>query len=197
MQRNISTFQTCPPPPPGQPPNMSTHRITRPKFTQCTQQPIYHQRRFNIMLSGLAWPGLSPKVEPGLLEERRVVIWFLSCLPLTLLLLLMSCCCCCCSAKLMRITKRVSIKRCCTPPPFSSSTPTHHSPEMCEKHCVNVATVNPLAKAVARSTEETLAPTPEPAAAPHTMNTYRNEAKHSEIMDLWTDGGDTRDTCGN
>lgn len=55
---------------------------------------------------------------------------------------------------------------------------------MCEKHCVSVATVNPLASAVARSTEETLAPTPEPAAAPHTMNTYRNEAKHSEIMDL-------------
>lgn len=55
---------------------------------------------------------------------------------------------------------------------------------MCEKHCVSVATVNPEAKAVARSTEETLAPTPDPAAAPHTMNTYRNDARHSEIMDL-------------
>lgn len=37
---------------------------------------------------------------------------------------------------------------------------------------------------MARSTEETLAPTPAPAAAPQTMNTYRNEAKHSLMMDL-------------
>lgn len=61
---------------------------------------------------------------------------------------------------------------------------------MCEKHCVNVATAKPEAKAVASKTDETLAPTPAPAAAPHTMNTYRNEARHSEMMDLeWNSEG--------
>lgn len=57
-------------------------------------------------------------------------------------------------------------------------------PDICRKHCVNVAIASPEARAVARSTEETLAPTPAPAAAPQTMNTYRNEAKHSLMMDL-------------
>lgn len=57
-------------------------------------------------------------------------------------------------------------------------------PEMWEKHCVRVVIANPDANAVANSTDETLAPTPAPAAAPHTINTYRNEAKHSAIMDL-------------
>lgn len=55
---------------------------------------------------------------------------------------------------------------------------------MWEKHCVNDVIANPDAKAVASSTDETLAPTPAPAAAPQTINTYRNDAKHSAIMDL-------------
>lgn len=49
--------------------------------------------------------------------------------------------------------------------------PRNRSPETCMKHCVNVATANPEASDVARSTDETLAPTPAPAAAPHTINT--------------------------
>jgi len=57
-------------------------------------------------------------------------------------------------------------------------------PDICRKHCVNVAIASPEARAVARSTDETLAPTPAPAAAPQTMNTYRKEAKHSLMMDL-------------
>lgn len=44
-------------------------------------------------------------------------------------------------------------------------------PDMCKKHCVNAAIAKPDAKAVASKTEETLAPTPAPAADPHTMNT--------------------------
>lgn len=66
----------------------------------------------------------------------------------------------------------------------SSQSVPFNLPEMCEKHCVKVATANPDANAVAKSTDDTLAPTPAPAAAPHTMNTYRNEARHSDIIDL-------------
>lgn len=55
---------------------------------------------------------------------------------------------------------------------------------MWEKHCVRVVIANPDANAVANNTDDTLAPTPAPAAAPHTINTYRNDAKHSAIMDL-------------
>lgn len=43
---------------------------------------------------------------------------------------------------------------------------------------------NPDASADANRTDETLAPTPAPAAAPHTINTYRNDAKHSADIDL-------------
>lgn len=57
-------------------------------------------------------------------------------------------------------------------------------PEICEKHCVNAVTTNPAESAVANNTDATDAPTPAPAAALHTMNTYRNEAKHSAIIDL-------------
>lgn len=57
-------------------------------------------------------------------------------------------------------------------------------PETCEKHCVRVVMAKPDASAEASSTEETLAPTPAPAAAPHTMNTYKNEARHSAEMEL-------------
>lgn len=56
---------------------------------------------------------------------------------------------------------------------------------MCEKHCVKVVTTNPDAKAVASSTDDMDAPTPAPAAAPHTMNTYRNEANSSAKTDLY------------
>ena len=42
---------------------------------------------------------------------------------------------------------------------------------MLMKHWVNVATAKPEAKAVANSTDDTLAPTPAPAAAPQTMKT--------------------------
>lgn len=44
--------------------------------------------------------------------------------------------------------------------------------------------MNPDDKAVANRTDETEAPTPAPAAAPHTMNTYKNDAKHSAMIDL-------------
>lgn len=57
-------------------------------------------------------------------------------------------------------------------------------PEIWEKHCVRVVIANPDANAVANKTDDTLAPTPAPAAAPQTINTYRNDAKHSAIMDL-------------
>lgn len=57
-------------------------------------------------------------------------------------------------------------------------------PDIWEKHCVNVVMANPDASADANSTDETLAPTPAPAAAPHTINTYRNDAKHSADIDL-------------
>lgn len=55
---------------------------------------------------------------------------------------------------------------------------------MWEKHCVRVVTTNPDDSAVASKTDETEAPTPAPAAAPHTINTYKNDAKHSAIIDL-------------
>ena len=55
---------------------------------------------------------------------------------------------------------------------------------MCAKHCVNDVIAKPDANAVAKRTDDTLAPTPAPAAAPHTMNTYKNDAKHSAIIDL-------------
>lgn len=57
-------------------------------------------------------------------------------------------------------------------------------PDTCEKHCVSVVIAKPDARAEAKRTEETLAPTPAPAAAPHTINTYRNEARHSAEMEL-------------
>lgn len=44
-------------------------------------------------------------------------------------------------------------------------------PETCRKHCVSAETVKPDASAVANNTDETLAPTPAPAAAPQTINT--------------------------
>lgn len=55
---------------------------------------------------------------------------------------------------------------------------------MWEKHCVKVVTTNPDDSAVANKTDDTDAPTPAPAAAPHTMNTYKNDAKHSAVIDL-------------
>lgn len=55
---------------------------------------------------------------------------------------------------------------------------------MWEKHCVKVVTTNPDDRAVANRTDDTLAPTPAPAAAPQTMNTYKKDAKHSAIIDL-------------
>lgn len=57
-------------------------------------------------------------------------------------------------------------------------------PEICEKHCVSIVTAKPEANAVANRTDETLAPTPTPPAAPQTMKTYKNDAKHSAIMEL-------------
>lgn len=57
-------------------------------------------------------------------------------------------------------------------------------PEMCEKHCVKTAITNPDDKAVASRTDDTDAPTPAPAAEPQTMKTYKNDAKHSAIIDL-------------
>lgn len=57
-------------------------------------------------------------------------------------------------------------------------------PDTCEKHWVSVVTTNPDANAVANRTDETVAPTPAPAAAPHTMNTYRNDAISSANIDL-------------
>lgn len=57
-------------------------------------------------------------------------------------------------------------------------------PDTCEKHCVSVVTTNPDANAVANRTDETVAPTPAPAAAPHTMNTYKNDAISSAKIDL-------------
>jgi hypothetical protein len=50
-------------------------------------------------------------------------------------------------------------------------------PEMCPKHCVRVATANPVASAVARVTDEVgvdsreLGDPPAPNAAPQTMKT--------------------------
>lgn len=42
---------------------------------------------------------------------------------------------------------------------------------MCRKHCVSAIMEKPDDRAVASRTEDTLAPTPAPAAAPHTINT--------------------------
>lgn len=53
------------------------------------------------------------------------------------------------------------------------------------KQCVRTAIASPEAKEVVRSTDETEAPMPAPAAAPQTMNTYRKDAMHSEMMALW------------
>jgi hypothetical protein len=44
-------------------------------------------------------------------------------------------------------------------------------PEMWRKQCVSTAMARPEASDVERRTEETEAPMPAPAAAPHTMNT--------------------------
>lgn len=49
---------------------------------------------------------------------------------------------------------------------------------------MSVVTTNPDANAVANRTDETVAPTPAPAAAPHTMNTYKNDAINSANIDL-------------
>ena len=57
-------------------------------------------------------------------------------------------------------------------------------PEIWMKQCVSTAIDNPEAKEVDSKTDETLAPIPAPAAAPHTINTYKNDAKHSEIIAL-------------
>lgn len=57
-------------------------------------------------------------------------------------------------------------------------------PDIWEKHCVKVVTTNPDDSAVANKTDDTDAPTPAPAAAPHTMNTYKKDAMHSAIIDL-------------
>lgn len=70
-------------------------------------------------------------------------------------------------------------------------------PEMWRKHCVSVAIARPEARAVAKSTDDTLAPTPTPAAAPQTMNTYMKEARHSLMMDLeWKRNGRRRTSPG-
>ena len=42
----------------------------------------------------------------------------------------------------------------------------------------------PDASDVERRTDEMEAPMPQPAAAPHTMKTYMNEARHSEMIAL-------------
>jgi hypothetical protein len=52
------------------------------------------------------------------------------------------------------------------------------------KQCVSVATAKPDAIDVDRITLDNETPMPEPAAAPHTINTYKNDAKHSDIMAL-------------
>lgn len=57
-------------------------------------------------------------------------------------------------------------------------------PDIWEKHCVRVVTTKPEDNAVASKTDETDAPTPVPAAAPHTMNTYKKDDKHSAKIDL-------------
>lgn len=57
-------------------------------------------------------------------------------------------------------------------------------PDIWEKHCVRVVTTKPEDKAVANKTEETDAPTPVAAAAPHTINTYKKDDKHSAKIDL-------------
>lgn len=67
---------------------------------------------------------------------------------------------------------------------FQSAANHFNVPESCAKTCVNAAMVRPDARAVASSTDETLAPTPAPAAAPHTRNTYRNEVRHSDEVEL-------------
>ena len=56
-------------------------------------------------------------------------------------------------------------------------------PDIPSKHCVKVAIVKPAAKPVIKRIEDKDAPFPEPAAAPHTTNTYTKEAKHSQITE--------------
>lgn len=55
---------------------------------------------------------------------------------------------------------------------------------MWKKQCVSTVMESPVAKLVERWIDEIDAPTPTPAAAPHTMNTYKNDAKHSDIIAL-------------
>lgn len=164
--------------PPGQPPNMS---VVHTRITKAL--PIYHQKSTLILCTGTT-NGTEGRDQP---EDQNETSWpkvILFLFHQSLLLLLMSYTA---PSPNKRVSRAYHQK---TSPPLvtvsTSSIPSHYqySPEIWAKHCVSVATVNPLAKAVAKSTDETLAPTPDPAAAPHTMNTYRNEAKHSEIMDL-------------
>lgn len=49
---------------------------------------------------------------------------------------------------------------------------------------MSVATAKPDAIDVDRITLDNETPIPAPAAAPHTMNTYKNDAKHSDMMAL-------------
>lgn len=62
--------------------------------------------------------------------------------------------------------------------------PNAYLPDICAKHWVSVVIANPDANADTNNTDDILAPTPAPAAAPHTMNTYKNDAKHSADIDL-------------
>ena len=52
------------------------------------------------------------------------------------------------------------------------------------KQCVSTVIDNPVASEVDKWIDEIEAPTPTPAAAPQAMNTYKNDAKHSEIIAL-------------
>lgn len=53
---------------------------------------------------------------------------------------------------------------------FSEKRP-HFLPDTCRKQCVRTAIERPEAKDVESRTDETEAPIPAPAAAPHTMKT--------------------------
>lgn len=58
-------------------------------------------------------------------------------------------------------------------------------PDTWRKQCVRTAIARPEARDVVSKTDETEAPIPAPAAAPHTINTYRNDAIHSDIIALY------------
>lgn len=55
---------------------------------------------------------------------------------------------------------------------------------MLRKQCVRTAIVNPDASEVERILSDEFDAYPTPAAAPHTINTNKNDAKHSEIIAL-------------